>query len=196
MPRFLHVGCGRNTKDRTTPVLAGPDWDEVRLDIDPGARPDIVASMTDMSAVPSGGMDAVFAHHTLEHLYPHEVPVALREFARVLGPAGFAVIAVPDLQAVAKLVAEGNLAAPAYVSPAGPITPLDMLYGLGSAIAAGRTYMAHRGGFTAQSLRDALQAAGFAKVVSRQQQFNLFAYALRQPMPDDLAIAWARTHFV
>ena len=78
MPRFLHVGCGRNTKARTTPVLAGDDWAEVRLDIDPGAKPDIVASMTDMSAVPDGSMDGLFAHHTLEHLYPHEVPVALR----------------------------------------------------------------------------------------------------------------------
>ncbi len=195
MPRFLHVGCGHNTKAQTTPILAGSDWQEVRLDIDPAVRPDIVASMTDMAAVPDGSMDALFAHHTLEHLYPHEVPVALREFHRVLAPAGFAIIAVPDLQAVAKVVAEGKLTEPAYISPAGPISALDMLYGFGSAIAKGRTYMAHRGGFTSASLAQALRGVGFAQVVRRQQNFNLHAYALRQHMADDLAVAWARTHF-
>jgi len=195
MPRFLHVGCGRHTKVRTTPILAGNDWEEVRLDIDPAAQPDIVASMTDMSAVADGSMDALFAHHTLEHLYASEVAVALSEFARVLAPDGFAIIAVPNLQAVAQQIAEGKLMEPAYVAPAGPISPHDMLYGLGTAIAEGRTYMAHRCGFTTASLSEALQRAGFRKVVSRQQGFNLTAYALRQDMPDDLAIAWARTHF-
>jgi SAM-dependent methyltransferase len=196
MPRFLHVGCGPHTKANTTPVLAGQEWQEVRLDIDPAARPDIIASMTDLSLVAPGSMDAVYAHHTLEHLFAPEVPVALREFARVLAPDGFAIIGVPDLQAVARLVADGKLMQPAYVAPAGPISPHDMVYGLGSAIAEGRTSMAHRGGFTAASLTEALQAAGFAKVVCRQQGFNLTAYALRQPMPDDLAIAWARSHFI
>ena len=196
MPRFLHVGCGRTPKARTTPVLAGDDWQEVRLDIDPNGKPDIVASMTDMAAVADASMDAIYAHHTLEHLYAHEVPVALREFARVLAPTGCAIIAVPDLQAVARLVADGKLTEPAYISPSGPVSPLDMLYGFGASIAEGHTYMAHRSGFTRSSLSAALQAAGFPKVVSRQKNFNLFAYALRQPMADDPAIAWARTHFV
>ena len=195
LPRFLHVGCGRNTKASTTPVLASEAWHEVRLDIDPAVQPDIVASMTDMSAVADGSMDAIFAHHTLEHLYAHEVAVALREFARVLAPGGFAIIAVPDLEMVARQVAEGGLMEPAYVSPAGPISPHDMFYGLGRAIAEGRTYMAHRCGFTMGSLSRALEVAGFPRVVSRRSGFNLTAHALREPMQEDLALAWARTHF-
>jgi SAM-dependent methyltransferase len=195
MPRFLHVGCGRTPKARTTPILASDAWEEVRLDIDPAAWPDIVASMTDMSAVPDGSMDAVFAHHTLEHLYAPDVPVALREFARVLAPDGFAIIAVPNLQAVAQQITDGKLMEPAYLSPAGPVSPHDMIYGLTAAIAQGRTYMAHRCGFTTASLNEALRQAGFPKVVTRQHGFNLTAHALRQPLEDDQALAWARPHF-
>lgn len=196
MPSFLHVGCGRTPKSRTTPILAGPEWHEVRLDIDPNAQPDIVASMTDMAAVPSQSMDGLYAHHTLEHLFPHDVPVALAEFARVLHPDGFAIIGCPDLQQIGALLVEGKLLETVYVSPAGPISALDMVYGLGAALREGRHYMAHRGGFTQASLRQQLGRAGFATVVTRQHHYNITAYALRQPMPDDAAIAWARTHFV
>ncbi len=195
MPRFLHVGCAQTPKSRTTPVLAGDDWQEVRLDIDPAVRPDIVASMTDMSAVADGSMDALFAHHTLEHLHAHEVPVALAEFRRVLAPDGFAIIGCPNLKAVAWLLAEGKLMEPAYVSPAGPVSAHDMLYGLGAAIAAGRTYMTHRCGFTTESLATALDRAGFPQVVNRQEGYNLFAYARLRPRTNDQAVLWARPHF-
>ena len=36
--------------------------------------------MTDMSMVDSAAVDAVWSSHNLEHLYAHEVPVALGEF--------------------------------------------------------------------------------------------------------------------
>ncbi|MDO8705893.1 MAG: methyltransferase domain-containing protein [Sulfuricaulis sp.] len=62
--------------------------------------------MTDMSAVATGSVDAVYSSHNIEHLYPHEVPVALAEFRRVLRGDGLLVIACPDLQSVCALVAE------------------------------------------------------------------------------------------
>jgi predicted SAM-dependent methyltransferase len=82
-----------------------------------------------MSAVASGSVDAIFSSHNIEHVYPHEVPQALGEFLRVLSDDGFAVITCPDLQSVCALVAEDKLLEPAYTAPAGPITPLDILYG-------------------------------------------------------------------
>lgn len=103
-----------------------------------------VGTMTDMASVASESGDAIFSSHNIEHLYPHEVPVALAEFLRVLKPNGFAVITCPDLQAVCALVAEDKLTEPAYTSPAGPITPLDILYGLRSSMQKGNLYMAHR----------------------------------------------------
>ncbi len=176
---LLHVGCGVADPRKLPPAFFAPgEWREVRLDLDPGVAPDILASITDMTAVGTATFDAVWSAHNLEHLFAHEVPPALREFRRVLRPGGFALITLPDLQRVAELVAQDRLAEPAYLSPAGPIAPLDMLYGHGAAIAAGNHFMAHRTGFTARSLEAALVAARFDSVrVTRDDGYALWATA-------------------
>jgi ubiquinone/menaquinone biosynthesis C-methylase UbiE len=163
---FLHIGCGPKHKERTTRGFNTPDWRELRLDIDSAVKPDIIGTMTDISAVADGSVDAIFSSHNIEHLYPHEVPLALGEFMRVLKPDGFSVITCPDLQSVAALVAEDKLLDPAYTSPAGAIAPLDILYGHRASMAAGNTYMSHRCGFTQKVLIGTLKAAGFAAVAS------------------------------
>lgn len=185
MPAFLHVGCGPKRADRTP--FAGQGWHEIRLDIDPAVQPDVVGTMLDMAAVETASVDAVFSSHNIEHLYPHEVPLALAEFKRVLAPGGFALITCPDLQSVAALIAQNKLTEPAYTSPAGPIAPLDILYGLRGALAAGNLYMAHRCGFTRDVLVGTLQQAGFAQVAASQrpQVFDLWALATNQPWRDD-----------
>lgn len=109
-------------------------------------------------------MDAVWSSHNLEHLYPHEVPLALGEFFRVLNPAGFLLITLPDLMQVAQLIVKNGLDATAYVSPAGPIAPVDILYGLRSALAKGNLFMAHKTGFTTTTLGKAMVQAGFRSV--------------------------------
>ena len=129
MDKFLHVGCGPKTKTQTTTEFAGDGWHEVRYDIDEAVNPDIVGTMTDMSAIEDGSYEAVFSSHNIEHLYPHDVPIALAEFHRVLKPKGIAVITCPDLQSVCELVAQDRLTEPAYESPAGPIAPIDIIYG-------------------------------------------------------------------
>lgn len=175
----LHVGCGAADISRLpAEFFPRESWREIRLDIDAAARPDILASITDMAAVESGSVDGVFSAHNLEHLCAHEVPLALAEFRRVLRPGGFALVTVPDLQRVAELVAADQLAEPAYVSPAGPIAPLDMIFGLRAAVAQGNAFMAHRTGFTARTLEAALLAAGFPLVrVVRDDRFALWAAA-------------------
>lgn len=175
----LHVGCGMpDPRKLPAAFFAVGEWREVRLDIDPGVAPDIIASITDMTVVGSGSVDAVWSAHNVEHLFAHEVPIALAEFRRVLRPDGFALITVPDLQRVAELVAQDRLMEPAYISPAGPIAPLDMMFGFGGAIAGGNHFMAHRTGFTARSLDAALRGAGFAQVrVVRDEAFALWATA-------------------
>ena len=176
---LLHVGCGPAAPGKVPAEFFPADaWREVRLDIDPAVAPDILASITDMRAVRDGAADAIWSAHNLEHLAAHEVPVALAEFRRVLRPGGFALITVPDLQQVAALVAQDRLAEAAYHAPAGPIAPLDMLYGHGAAIAGGNGFMAHRTGFTARTLEAALVAAGFDAVrVVRDGHFALWATA-------------------
>ena len=161
MKKLLHVGCGPKRKSQTTKEFNQAEWQEVRLDIDPAVQPDVIGTMTDMSAVESNSVDAVFSSHNIEHLYPHEVPVALAEFRRVLKEEGFIVITCPDLKSVCSLVAQDKLTEVAYTSPAGPISPIDILFGHRSALSQGNLYMAHRCGFTQKVLRNTLLAAGF-----------------------------------
>lgn len=198
MKTFLHVGCGPKRKDRTTSGFNTPEWQEQRLDIDERVSPDIVGSMTDMSAVLNASVDAIFSSHNIEHLYVHEVPVALAEFKRVLKSDGFAVITCPDLQSVCALIAQDKLTETAYTAPAGPITPLDVLYGHRPPMARGNLYMAHRCGFTQKVLTGTLQAAGFAMVASKQRghpNYDLWALAVVQPVDEEKLRALAMAHF-
>jgi len=197
MPRFLHVGCGPARKAQTTSGFNRPEWDEVRLDIDPRVEPDILGSLTDLSAVADGSMDALFSSHSLEHVYPHEVAVALSEFRRALADDGFLIVTCPDLQSLAELIAQDGLTEPAYMSEAGPITPLDSLYGLRSALAAGNLHMAHRTGFTRRTLIEALHTAGFGSVAALQRKaaFDLWAVGTKTHQPRERMEALVRDHF-
>jgi SAM-dependent methyltransferase len=161
MKQVLHVGSGPPNPNKLHPRFRVGGWREIRLDIDPAMQPDIVAGITSMPMVADDSMDAVWSSHNLEHLYAHEVPLALREFYRVLKPGGHLLLTLPDLQAVAKLVAEDRLEEIAYIAPAGPVAALDMLYGFRPSLARGNLHMAHRTGFTARSLAVALERAGF-----------------------------------
>jgi SAM-dependent methyltransferase len=177
--RVLNAGSGTYAPHRLHPVFAREAWQEVRIDIDPQAQPDFVSSITDLrSAFQAGSVDAVWSSHTLEHLYAHEVPLALAEFRRVLKPSGFALVTSPDLEAVASIIVEHGIDHIAYTSPAGPIAPLDMLFGHSSSIAGGRLHMAHRTGFTCASLGRRFVDAGFPIVLVKQEGLNLWALGL------------------
>lgn len=197
MKKFLHVGCGPKHKNQTTRAFNSEAWNEQRLDIDPSVSPDVVGTMTDMSAVPTGSVQAVFSSHNIEHLYPHEVPLALAEFSRVLSDDGFVVITCPDLKSVCKLIAEDKLTEPAYVSPAGPIAPIDILYGHRPPMARGNLFMSHRCGFTEKVLVATLQAAGFKTMASitRPMHFELWALASKSALDESTLRDLALSHF-
>jgi SAM-dependent methyltransferase len=180
--RVLNAGSGPRSARQLHSGFRSDGWQEVRIDLDAASEPDVVGSITDMAAAfPGQSFDAVWCSHVLEHLFAHEVPAALAEFQRILRVDGFALITSPDLEAVAGLVVAHGLDHVAYVSPAGPITPLDMLYGHSASVARGRTAMAHRTGFSDAMLGQRLIAAGFASVLVKREQFDLWALAL---MPD------------
>lgn len=160
--KFLHVGCGRKAKAETTIGFSNENWKEIRLDIDADVNPDVVGSMLNMEEVRTETFDAIYSSHNIEHVYPHEVPVALSEFHRVLKPDGFVALTCPDLQSVAALIADDKLTEAAYNSPVGDITPLDIFYGHGASIERGHHYMAHKTGFTLKTLFEAFKTAGFS----------------------------------
>jgi SAM-dependent methyltransferase len=190
--KVLHAGCGTKAAHRLHPMfkITG-NWEEIRLDVDPGVKPDIVCSTVDMRhAVASGSVDAVWSSHSIEHLHDHEVPRALSEFRRVLRNDGFALIRCPDIEAVVEAIARHGLESLAYTSPAGPITPLDMLYGHRASIARGEKYMAHHTAFTDTRLARLLLEAGFSAVNTRRAPgFDLWAVAFLPDTPIDKRLA-------
>lgn len=192
-PDVLHVGCGVYNRAKLPPVFhAG--WREIRLDIDPDVNPDVISSITDMRAISDGAVDAVYSSHNIEHLYPHEVPLALAEMHRVLKPGGFAFVTLPDLQEVARHVAEGKLEEPLYMSPLGPIAALDIIFGHRPALAEGNLFMAHRTGFTGVTLGAALVNAEFAAALVQRDPpgFRLTAIGFRtNPGTEQLQAAQA-----
>jgi predicted SAM-dependent methyltransferase len=176
--QLLHVGCGPVRIERLPMCFRTDQWQELRFDIDPRVQPDIVGSMTDMRMLGDASVDAIWSSHNLEHLDSFAVPLALAEFKRVLKPDGFALIAVPDLRAVARHIAADQLAQPLYESPAGPISALDIVFGHQASLLAGNAYMAHRTGFTSTTLGHCLLAAGFDEVrVHEGHRWDLWAVA-------------------
>ena len=197
MKTFLHVGCGPNHKELTTKGFNTPDWNELRLDIDRSVNPDIVGTMLDMPAIDDASVQAIFSCHNIEHLYPHEVSMALKEFIRVLTPEGFLVITCPDLQSVCALIAEDKLTESAYIAPAGPVAPLDILYGYRPALAQGNFFMAHRCGFTEKVLTMTLNANGFATVAVKRRGhpfYDLYAVATKSIVKEEEIVELARLH--
>ena len=160
MKTLLHVGCASlNISD-----LKGFDinaWSEIRFDIDESRNPDLTGTIVDLSLVKTGSIDAVYSAYNLDHIYPHEVPIALKEFYRVLKDDGIAIIKCPDIQSVCEAIGQDKLLETFYQSPVGPISPIDILFGNRKAIAKGNEFMAKKGGFTYSVLDGALSQADF-----------------------------------
>jgi ubiquinone/menaquinone biosynthesis C-methylase UbiE len=181
--RVLNVGCGIHSGVSLPAMFKDGEWQEIRLDIDSAMRPDIVASATDLNGrIEDESCDAIWSSHTIEHLSRHEVHQALSEFHRVLVPTGFALIRCPDAEIVAEMIVAGKIDDIIYTSAAGPITPLDILYGHGASIARGNHFMRHGTAFTENLLARDLVNAGFAEVRTiRPGNYEVWAAAF---MPD------------
>jgi SAM-dependent methyltransferase len=160
MKTFLHVGCGFLNKSHLK-GFNNDNWKEIRFDIDKRVNPDIVGSLTDMKSLETASVDAIYSAYNIDHIYPHQVPIALNEFHRVLKEDGTVVIKCPDLQSVCEAVAQDKLLEPLYDSPAGPISPIDIMFGNRKVIAEGNDYMDKKGGFTYSVLDSAFWEAGF-----------------------------------
>lgn len=149
------------------------DWNQVRVDIDPRVFPDEVDDIRCLSKFDNESVDGVFSSHNLEHLDEQDVPLALRTFWRVLKPSGILFLMVPDFRLACEWVANGKGEETIYTSPAGPICPLDMIFGY-RAWTKGNEWQRHKTGFTVERLSRMLGDAGFSiRNVQTGQGFDL-----------------------
>ena len=160
MKTLLHVGCGPEDKSDNK-GFNNDDWKEVRFDIDESVNPDIIGTLTDMNLVETSSVDAIYSAYNLDHIYAHEVPIALGEFYRVLKDDGMAVVKCPDLQRVCEAIVKDKLLDTLYDSPIGPISAIDIMYGNRKEISEGNEYMEKKVGFTYSVLNGAFAEAGF-----------------------------------
>ena len=187
MKTLLHVGCGHSKKSDLK-GFNNDYWAEIRLDIDESVNPDIVGTLTDMKLVESASIDAIYSAYNIDHIYPHEVPIALKEFFRVLKDDGIVVVRCPDLQSVCEAVAQDKLLEPLYETPGGPIFPIDIMFGNRNEIANGNEYMAKKGGFTYSVLDRTFHQAGFVARYGGRLPLNggeLTLVAFKQKKPDE-----------
>tara|TARA_B110000238_G_scaffold132292_1_gene142709 strand:- start:84 stop:692 length:609 start_codon:yes stop_codon:yes gene_type:complete len=186
MKTFLHVGCGPLDKSFCL-GFENDDWSEIRLDIDRDVNPDIVGTLTDMNSVETGSVDAIYSSHNIEHIFPHEIPIALKEFYRVLNDDGIVVITCPDIQSVGEALSQDKLMEPLYDSPMGAVTPFDILYGHRETTINSNIFMAHKSGFTYSLLDRVFSEAGFeARVGGRRPEgFDLYLVAFKQKKSDE-----------
>ena len=179
MKRLLNVGG--NSKAIPLPSqYAG--FEHLLLDIDPQVSPDILCDARELTTLAGSQFDAVYCSHNLEHYYRHEVPKVLAGFLHVLKDGGFAHIRVPDInETMRESIARGlDIEDVLYISDAGPITVLDVLYGYGKEIErSGQDFFSHKTGFTEKSLLALLHRAQFKEVFSRVGGYEVDALAFK-----------------
>jgi predicted SAM-dependent methyltransferase len=155
-PFRLHIG-GREQRD---------GW--AVADVQPGPGVDYTAAIEDLSLFPDGSCDAIYASHVLEHVsHRAGLPVALAELRRLLKRRGTLYLAVPDMEALSRVVVqcEGDLATQYHAMAAlfgGQTGPFDY----------------HKSGFTRSILSYLLQDAGFT-TARKVDDFGLFDDASR-----------------
>jgi SAM-dependent methyltransferase len=176
------LNVGGNSKEISMPAEY-VEFQQLWLDIDPKVKPDILCDARKLITLKAGQFDAIYCSHNLEHYYRHDVPKVLAGFLHVLKDDGFAHIRVPDIDAVMRTVIEKNIDIDdvLYVSPAGPIMALDVLYGYGVEIEqSGQDFFAHKTGFTEKSLVKILKQSGFTIVYHWANDLEIGAVAFKK----------------
>jgi predicted SAM-dependent methyltransferase len=133
------------------------------LDVQPAAHVDHVGNCNDLSFLPDGSCDEIYASHVLEHLgYDGELQATIRQMYRVLKPRGRLRVSVPDLRTLCELFLD-------------PTTPQHGQWHVMRLMFGGRTdpYDVHLCGLTFEFLQMLLTEAGF-RLIHRVTEFGEF----------------------
>lgn len=182
----LNVGCGKVDLKEHSIFLTTPEWKEVRVDAWEGNdTAHVYSDITNLKGVPDESCDAIWACHVVEHVYFHQLPDVFNSMMRVLKKDGFAVIRVPNLGCLADKIKNGLLTHQMYESSSGPITVIDMIYGHRGLIQEWGEGMAHKTGFTLDSMNQILTSLNI-KAYTKDTEFNeVIALLYKDKAPDD-----------
>ncbi len=147
----LNLGSGTIPLDGFTNVDALADA--------PGV--DVVADIGEPLPFADGEADLIYVSHVLEHFATDTVPVLLKDWRRVLRDGGLLLVAVPDLDVIARLLVER---AGWFTPPHGPW--VGAIYG-----GQKDEYDFHKTGFNAPALAGLLRDAGFG-AIERVERFR------------------------
>lgn len=152
------------------------------LDIDQNVNPDICADARDLVNYDSGQYSAVYCSHNLEHYTRKDAERVLAGFRNVLEIGGTVEIHVPNLPQLMRDMLSRNLDIEDvwYRAGSNPISFHDVLYGWSREVDSGNLFYSHKCGFSALSLYNILDKAGFVDITVQEQGSNLFAFAYRK----------------
>jgi predicted SAM-dependent methyltransferase len=134
------------------------------LDANPGPSVDHVAVASDLRQFEDNSFDQIYASHVVEHFdYNNQLIDTLKEWHRVLTPAGTLCVSVPDLDILARLFIDRTL-----LSAQDRFLVMRMIFG-------GHIdkYDYHLVGLNEEFLTAYFQAAGFTEM-RRVAEFGLF----------------------
>ena len=132
----LHLGCG----NRVIPGYA-------HIDVVPWPHVDVVHSVDSLPWIDDDSIEVIYACHVLEHFHRRETARILREWHRVLAPAGVLRLSVPDFRALSAI----------YMSSGYLPDVLGPLFGRGDYL-----YNVHHTVFDLDSLSGILLDVGFS----------------------------------
>ncbi|MEI7817233.1 MAG: hypothetical protein WCI45_08565 [Desulfuromonadales bacterium] len=177
--KVLNVGGN----DKAIPIPSCFDgWQHDLLDIDPTGNPDILCDARELWKMPPRQYEAVYCSHNLEHYFAHDVLKVLKGFRLILKKDGFAYIRVPNLVGVMQSLINSKMELDdeLYMSPSGPIAPLDVIFGYRKQIEqSGVDFYAHKTGFSVTLLVRALKQSGFTCVLTSHDDLEISAFAFK-----------------
>lgn len=171
-------------------------WEEVRVDKDPSAAPDLQSELHHIPQIPNASVDGVWINHLLQRFTFSEAAAVLTEAVRMLKEGGELLISVPDMQLAANYLARSEGEAEMFRAPAGPITAIDMMYGFQRAIEAGDSTRIHKSGYTAESLGYFVRHAGVCNLHVQRHPHDVVALSKKLPYghPDRVERIVMMTH--
>jgi len=137
----LHLGCGNNQFN-----------DYVNIDFRKTRATDLVCDIRRLP-YPDSSVGLIETYHVIEHLNRHDLPIALKEWHRVLVVGGRLIIECPDFDEVVKEYIQGNE------------KRIDNIFGLQRF-----TGDVHQFGYNFKRLKKILEEAGFKHIEENKPQ--------------------------